>query len=528
MMGAMSRERFDVCVIGSGAAGGTLASQLVKRGARVALIEAGKYRDPSKLRNHAWPYDQARPPTIPSVTPDPKREPVEYKGDPISVSRGRVVGGRTTHWNAVTLRFSEDDFREWSMNGIEEDWPLTYRELAPYYDQAEELMVVCGTRENLEVVPDGRFIRPLRMRCSENILDRACRRIGMRVIPVRKALATEPGHGRSACHYCGHCMQGCGVSAIFNTAEHLIPQARRTGRLVLRSGWMVRELRTDDEARVRSAAIFERDSGEEDAIKADVFVACCGNIESARLLLNSRSRRFPNGLANSNDVVGRYLHGHITAEVHGYLADLVGQKPTNQDGALDHACIPRAQTPEGSDYAGGFGIQLNVRGYMRPHHARHVPGFGHDFKKRVRDLKPAHTDALAFGKVIGHAENRVSCTRIAAMTTVYRCRRCISAGSLMIGPCIGRCSRHATRSTTRRASPCGCSSRDRGDSPPTRSGACAWVKPPKRPSSIDSIKRTRSKTSSSLMEAASRPSPRRIRPSQLLPWRSVRRRIFSG
>jgi len=209
-MGAMSRERFDVCVIGSGAAGGTLASQLVKRGARVALIEAGKYRDPSKLRNHAWPYDQARPPTIPSVTPDPKREPVEYKGDPISVSRGRVVGGRTTHWNAVTLRFSEDDFREWSMNSIEEDWPLTYRELAPYYDQAEELMVVCGTRENLEVVPDGRFIRPLRMRCSENILDRACRRIGMRVIPVRKALATEPGHGRSACHYCGHCMQGCG------------------------------------------------------------------------------------------------------------------------------------------------------------------------------------------------------------------------------------------------------------------------------------------------------------------------------
>ncbi len=218
MMGAMSVERFDVCVIGSGAAGGTLASQLVKRGARVALIEAGKYRDPSKLRNHDWPYDQARPPAVPSVTPDPKREPVEYEGDPISVSRGRVLGGRTTHWNAVALRFSEDDFREWSVNGIEEDWPLTYRELAPYYDQAEELMVVCGTRENLEVLPDGRFIRPLRMRCSENILDRACRKIGMRVIPVRKALATEAGHGRAACHYCGHCMQGCRVSAIYDTA----------------------------------------------------------------------------------------------------------------------------------------------------------------------------------------------------------------------------------------------------------------------------------------------------------------------
>jgi len=407
-MRAMSGERFDVCVIGSGAAGGVLASQLVKRGARVALIEAGKYRDPSKLRTHAWPYDQGMPSTVPSVTPDPKREPVAYEGDPIFVSRGRVLGGRTTHWNGVALRFSEDDFREWSVNGIEEDWPLTYRELAPYYDQAEELMVVCGTRENLEVLPDGRFIRPLRMRCSENILDRACRKIGMRVIPVRKALATEPGHGRAACHYCGHCMDGCRVSAIFNTAEHVIRQARRTGGLVLRSGWMVRELRTDGEARVTSAAIFERDSREEGEIKADVFVACCGNVESARLLLNSRSRRFPHGLANSNDVVGRYLHGHITAEVHGYLGNLVGKRSTNQDGALDHAYIPRSQTPKGADYAGGFGVQLNVRGYMRPHHARHVPGFGRDFKKRVRDLQPAHTDALAFGKVIGHAENRIT------------------------------------------------------------------------------------------------------------------------
>ena len=407
-MQAMPGERFDVCVIGSGAAGGVLASQLVKRGARVALIEAGKYRDPSELRTHAWPYDQGTPPAVPSVTPDLKREPIAYEGDPIFVSRGRVLGGRTTHWNGVALRFSEDDFREWSVNGIEEDWPLAYRDLAPYYDQAEDLMVVCGTRENLEVLPDGRFIRPLRLRCSENILDKACRKIGMRVIPVRKALATEPGHGRAPCHYCGHCMEGCRASAIFNTAEHVIPEARGAGGLVIRSGWMVRELRTDDEARVTSAAIFHRDSREEGEIKADVFVACCGNVESVRLLLNSRSRRFPNGLANNNDVVGRYLHGHITAEVHGYLEDLVGKKPTNQDGALDHAYIPRSQTPQGADYAGGFGIQLNVRGYMRPHHARHVPGFGRDFKKRVRDLQPAHTDALAFGKVIGHAGNRIA------------------------------------------------------------------------------------------------------------------------
>ena len=161
----MARETFDVCVIGSGAAGGTLAGQLAERGVRVALIEAGGYRDPTKLRTHRWPYDQTRPSAIPNVTTDPQREPVEYTGDAVSVSRGSVLGGRTTHWNAVALRFSEDDFREWSVNGIEEDWPLSYEELAPYYDQAEELMVVCGTRENLEVLPDGRFIPPLPLRC---------------------------------------------------------------------------------------------------------------------------------------------------------------------------------------------------------------------------------------------------------------------------------------------------------------------------------------------------------------------------
>ncbi len=404
----MPAEKFDVCVIGSGAAGGTLAGELTRRGARVALIEAGKYRDPSKLRTHAWPYDQTKPPDMPSVTVDAKREPVAYEGDRISVSRGRVIGGRTTHWNAVALRFSEDDFREWSVNGIEENWPITYRELAPYYDRAEELMVVCGTRENLGVLPDGRFIRPLSLRCSETILARASKKIGMRVIPVRKALATEAGHGRASCHYCGHCMEGCGVSAIFNTAEHVIPKARQTGRLTLRSGWMVRELRTGDEARVRSALIFERDSRREEEIHADVFAVCGGNIESARLLLNSRSPRFPNGLANNNDVVGRYLHGHITGEVQGYLRDLVGTKPGNQDGALDHAYIPRTESAEGAEYAGGFGIQLNVRGYMRPHHARHVPGFGGEFKRRVRDLHPAHTSALAFGKVVAHADNRVT------------------------------------------------------------------------------------------------------------------------
>jgi choline dehydrogenase-like flavoprotein len=409
----MQRKHYDVCVIGSGAAGGTLASRLALLGANVVLIEGGSYRDPAKLRTHAWPYEHAVE-EVPRVGVDPVKEPYEIIGDSnVDVSRARVLGGRTTHWNAVSLRFAADDFREWSVNGIEEDWPISYAELAPYYDRAEQLMVVCGTRENLEVLPDGQFIRPLKLRCSEKILGRASVKLGMRLIPVRKALATEEGHGRLPCHYCGHCMSGCSVSAIFNSAEHAIPQGRATGRLEVRTGWMAHQLFHEQReagagSRVRRVRIVEREGRRDEEIEADVFAVCGGNIESARLLLNSRSSRFPNGLANNSDMVGRYLHGHVTAMTLGYLKDLVGQRPSNQDGATDHAYIPRFLPARRQKYRGGFGLQMNFMSYMKPHHAPYLKGYGIEFKRRVRELQPAHTMMTGFGKVTAAPENRVT------------------------------------------------------------------------------------------------------------------------
>jgi choline dehydrogenase-like flavoprotein len=414
----MQRKHYDVCVIGSGAAGGTLASQLALLGANVLLIEGGSYRDPAKLHSHAWPYEP-HVEEVPRVTIDPIKEPYEMVGDPnVDVSRARVLGGRTTHWNAVSLRFAANDFREWSVNGIEEDWPISYAELAPYYDRAEQLMVVCGTKENLEVLPDGQFIRPLKLRCSEKILSRASEKLGLRLIPVRKALATEAGHGRLPCHYCGHCMSGCSVSAIFNSAEHAIPQGQATGRLDVRTGWMAHQLFHDQgsgdqrlhdtRARVRRLRIVEREGRRDEEVEADVFAVCGGNIESARLLLNSRSSRFPNGLANGNDMVGRYLHGHSTAMTLGYLSGLVGRRPSNQDGATDHAYIPRFIAPRDKQYRGGFGLQMNFMSYMKPYHASYLKGYGAEFKRRVRELHPAHSMMTGFGKVTATPDNRVT------------------------------------------------------------------------------------------------------------------------
>jgi choline dehydrogenase-like flavoprotein len=403
----MQQRKYDVCVIGSGAAGGTLATALAQQGANVVLIEGGPYRDPAKLNTHAWPWERGKP-QVPAVIVDLDHEPYLNVGDRVDISRARVLGGRTTHWNAVSLRFAPNDFREWSAAGIEEDWPISYGEIAPYYDRAERLMVVCGTRENLEVLPDGQFIKPLPLRCSEQILRRASAKFGLRLIPVRKALASEAGHGRLNCHFCGLCLEGCGVSAIFNTAEHVIPKGRETGRLELRTGWMAHELIPDRDGRVRTARIVEREGSKQQEVRADVFAVCGGNVESARLLLNSRSPRFPIGLANNNDIVGRYLHGHSTAQTLGVLNDLVGRKYWNQDGATDHAYIPRFQPYRKPDYAGGFGFQVNVRSYMIPHHARHLPGYGAGFKRAVREMFPAHSILLGFGKVLAAPHNRIT------------------------------------------------------------------------------------------------------------------------
>lgn len=405
---------FDVCVIGSGPAGGVLSKELAESGAKVALIKAGRRMTPEDFHHHAWPYEfpyrrtvrAARPPYYPrEVT-----ESIRYDDcDRVSVDRIRAVGGRSIHWNAVCLRFAERDFRERSQEGIEEDWPLAYQDLEPYYAYVEKMIGVAGTRENLEIVPDGEYLRPLKLRCSEEIVKRACTRMGIPMIPARKAVLTEPHDDRPPCHYCGHCMQGCDVSAIFSVPGSMIPKAERTGNFTLLSNKMARELRVDREGRVRAVSVIDAVTKNEEEIRARLFAVCCATVESARLLLNSRSPRFPNGLANSSGLVGRYLTGHVGCQVRGYLEELIGAPPTNVDGATDHSYIPRFNVGrKNGGFVGGYHYQLQFAGFMYPQHARHLPGFGRTFKERVRKLQPGFVMMGGFGKVIARPDNRVT------------------------------------------------------------------------------------------------------------------------
>jgi choline dehydrogenase-like flavoprotein len=403
-------EVYDVCVIGSGPAGGVLSKELAESGAKVALIEAGRQLSYKDFHFHSMPFDFPK-----RVRPEPgySKEVVEsihYEdSDHVSMDRIRVVGGRSIHWNAGCFRWADWDFRERSLQGVEADWPLAYAEIAPYYSYVEKMIGVTGSRENLAVLPDGEFLPPLKMRCSDLIVKRACDSMGIPFIPTRKALLTKSYDKRPACHYCGHCMEGCDVGAIFSVPAAMLPKARKTGNFVLIENKLAREILVDNEGQARGVSVIDTITRQEQQISAKRIAICCASIESARLLLNSKSPRYPNGLANSSDQVGRNLHGHTVAQFISYLDELVGTKSVNNDGALDHTYIPRFNMDrKNRTYVGGWQYQNQFYGFRYPYQAQYLKGFGADFKKQVRTLQPGFFHMAGFGKVLARPENRVT------------------------------------------------------------------------------------------------------------------------
>ena len=406
---------FDVCVVGSGAAGGFVAKELCEGGAQVVMLEAGKQVLPGELLSHKWPYQ------LPFANLRGEKQAYFYQGDvrksirydthaKVGVDRVRVLGGRTMHWNAVTLRYAPQDFREWSLAGVEEDWPITYEELAPYYERVEQIIGVCGEDDGLEILPGGKhYLPPLPWRCSEHILKRATDAFDIPLISVRKAVLTKPYDNRPPCHYCGHCMDGCDVSAIFSSPGCTLPKATATGNFTLRQNALAREIQVDREGLARGVSYVNTLTGKTEEVKARIVVLCAATVESARLLLNSVSPQHPAGLGNSSGVVGHYLHGHVGFGSNFYLKGLEGTKPVNQDGATDHVYIPRWDYRDAHrGYAGGFGIQVNFVSYMTPHQTMQVRGYGEAYKRRIREMQPGLLFMGCFGKSMAAKQNYVS------------------------------------------------------------------------------------------------------------------------
>lgn len=204
-------------------------------------------------------------------------------------------------------------------------------------------------------------------------------------------------------------MEGCDVGAIFSVPASMLPKARKTGNFTLLENQLAREILVDPEGRARAVSVIDTATRKEREIKARRFAVCCASVESARLLLNSRSPRYPNGLANSSGLVGRYLTGHMVAQFLSYLEELIGTPPVNNDGALDHTFIPRFNMKDKDrSYVGGFQFQNQFYGFRYPYQARHLKGFGTAFKQQVRELQPAFFQTGVFGKVIARPDNRIT------------------------------------------------------------------------------------------------------------------------
>ncbi len=413
----IDREIFDVCIVGSGAAGGIAAKELTELGFRVVVLERGYWVSPTRFRTHVPPFQlpyrgfrgghatddytgflYASHPS----TSDPSGEEIDYALLP-------AVGGKTLLWDAFSWRFGERDFQGRTAG---DDWPISYRDIAPFYERAEGFMGVCGSREGLAAVPDGIFLKPLTLRCGERIVQKAClEKLGpqYRVFPVRKAINTEPHGGRPVCHYCGHCMRGCDVDAKYTSANSAIPAALRTGRLVLATGAVVREIELDATGdHARAVIFFDAKTRQEHRARARVIALACGGVEDTRILLMSKSWRFPHGLANSSGWVGKNLVSEMGLGIFGYLESLVGGRVVNDDGTGTHGAIANLYYQKNSPhFARGYGLYVGADRPQIPGLLRHLNGMGQEFKKRAREIYPALVYVGAAGEILAHPENYV-------------------------------------------------------------------------------------------------------------------------
>ena len=336
---------YDVCIVGSGAGGGMAAYALTQAGARVVLIEAGPEWWSSKdssmlLPSYATPRRGRSTKTRPFGEFDACDGGWDVEGEPYTRApgttfdwwRARMLGGRTNHWGRISLRFGPDDFRGKSLDGLGDDWPISYEDLAPYYDRVDDLIGIFGSNEGLRNHPDGHFHPAPRPRCYELLVKKASHKLGVTCIPARLSVITKPHRGRPACHYCGQCNRGCRVNANFSSPEVLLRPALATGRLRLLTNAMAREVSVGTDGLATGVHYIDKTTGEDRHVRARTVVLAASACESARLLLNSRSTHFPQGIANTTGVVGKYLTDTTGTDVVGFIPSMVDHVPHNEEG----------------------------------------------------------------------------------------------------------------------------------------------------------------------------------------------------
>jgi len=432
-----TQKIYDAIVIGSGASGGMAAKQLTERGLEVLVLEAGPPVNPDRdFNHHTWPYevmyrgfgppgwkqkeqwmqDTAGDFSRHFYVKDTENPYTTDPGKPFLWVRARIVGGKTLHWGRLSWRFSDLDFKAASHDGFDVDWPISYAEMAPYYDQAEEFIGVSGNQDGLWYLPDGRFMPPMALTCGEQMLRKGAEKTGRVGVAMRVAMVTgEPKPHmrpqRAKCHYCGHCGQGCDVGAMFNSVVSTLPVAAATGRMKLRPNSIVRHIIVDpDTGKAKGVAFVDRVTYQEQEVFGKAIIVAASTLESTRILLNSKSRQHPQGLGNSSGVLGHYLVDHFGGiGASGYFHILAGRDPVNEDGKAAGIFIPRFrnldQKTKHPRFLRGYGFECGAGAGMYPGMAKGLPGFGSEFKRQVRRYYTAPVGMTTRAAMLSRFEN---------------------------------------------------------------------------------------------------------------------------
>ncbi len=406
------KAEYDVVIVGSGAGGGQMAYTLTMEGVKVLVLEAGRMFDPvtETAMLHTW--DMA--PLRGVATPDKQygfydasvESGWEIPGEPYTQAsketerrfkwwRQRMMGGRTNHWGRVSLRNGPYDFKTRSRLGVGLDWPISYEELAPYYDKAEMLVGIFGDSEGIENSPDsspGVLLPPPKFRAGELLARQRAARLGIRFVPVHRAILTRaqdadrvpkklhPGNKKAQrllaenmrlrlkCIFATDCHRGCSIKAAFDSTSVYLTPALKTGNLDILPNAMVREVTLNQAGKAEGVVFIDKTTGRENRAHGRAVVLAGGSQESVRLLLNSRSRRCPDGLGNSGGKVGKYITDSVASSFSGQIPALENLPLHNEDGAVgQQAYAPWWLAGEQSklDFSGGY-KSLTVSGRKMP------------------------------------------------------------------------------------------------------------------------------------------------------------------
>lgn len=422
-MASFDGFEYDVVIVGSGAGGGMSAHILTEAGIKVLMLEAGRDYDPvtetpmfnekheAPLRGASTPdknfgyYDA----TIDGGWSVPGEPYTTAEGTEFLWWRTRMLGGRTNHFGRYVPRFNDRDFKPFSHDGLGVDWPLDYDEMQRWYDKCEKLVGVSGNNPGIYDVPDSGegVLQPhAQPRVYELLVKAAVEKLGIPIVPMRRAVLTRDIGEREACFNATACGRGCSIGAAFQTTTSVIPWAKETGNLKVVTDAMVSQVHVNDDGNASGVTFVDKKTMENVTIDADVVILAASACETARLMLNSKSDKFPDGLANSSGQVGRNLMDSTGANISGRVPALEGRPRYNEDGlAGNHLYIPWWDY-DGQDkgtvnfkrgyhleIGGGFGDPgMGIGGY--------ADGYGATAKQMVRDQYGSHISFALRGEMV--------------------------------------------------------------------------------------------------------------------------------